>query len=440
MFADRYINDRFLPDKAIDVIDEACSRARLKKVTYPPEIREIQRKMDEIARNKKAKIESQDFEVAVELRDKEEKLKIVLEEAKKKWKAKNKLVEQVITEEDISYVVSSMTGIPLSKIEKKESQRLKEMEKELSQKVVGQEEAIQAITKAIRRSRAGLSDFKRPIGSFLFLGPTGVGKTELAMALAEFMFGDRDALIRLDMSEYGEKFNISRLTGAPPGYIGHDEGGQLTEKVRRRPYSVVLFDELEKAHPDIYNMLLQILDDGRLTDSYGRVVNFKNVIIIMTSNLSSRAVGKGTKLGFQKQDIATSYEKMKETITGELRKSFSPEFLSRITQSIVFKHLEKKHIMSIVDIHLTELNKQLIEKGLTIEITREAKDWLAQKGYNVSFGARPLRQTIQEYLEDPLSDEMLKGKYQEGGVIEVGLQDNHLIFIEKLGLIKSLSG
>jgi len=440
MFADRYINDRFLPDKAIDVIDEACSRARLKKVMYPPEIREIQRKMDEIARNKKAKIESQDFEEAVELRDEEEKLKSSLEVAKKKWKAKNKLVEQVITEDDISYVVSSMTGIPLSKIEKKESQRLREMEKELSQKVVGQEEAIQAITKAIRRSRAGLSDFKRPIGSFLFLGPTGVGKTELATALAEFMFGERDALIRLDMSEYGEKFNISRLTGAPPGYIGHDEGGQLTEKVRRRPYSVVLFDELEKAHPDIYNMLLQILDDGRLTDSYGRVVNFKNVIIIMTSNLSSRVVGKGTKLGFQKQDIATSYEKMKETISGELRKSFSPEFLSRITQTIVFKHLEKKHIMSIVDIHLTELNKQLIEKGLTIEITSEAKDWLAQKGYNVSFGARPLRQTIQEFLEDPLSDEMLKGKYQEGGVIEVGLQDNHLIFIEKLGLIKSLSG
>jgi ATP-dependent Clp protease ATP-binding subunit ClpC len=267
-----------------------------------------------------------------------------------------------------------------------------------------------------------------------------VGKTELAIALAEFMFGERDALIRLDMSEYGEKFNISRLTGAPPGYIGHDEGGQLTEKVRRRPYSVVLFDELEKAHPDIYNILLQILDDGRLTDSYGRVVNFKNVIIIMTSNLSSRVVGKGTKLGFQKQDIATSYEKMKETITGELKKSFSPEFLSRITETIVFKHLEKKHIMSIVDIHLTELNKQLIEKGLTIEITREAKDWLALKGYNISFGARPLRQTIQKFLEDPLSDEMLKGKYQEGGVVEVGLQDNHLIFIEKPGLIKSLSG
>ncbi len=438
-FSDRYISDRFLPDKAIDVVDEACSRARLKMVMYPPEIREMQRKIDEIARNKKVKIENQDFEEAVDLRDKEEKLKSELEVAKKKWKGKNKSMEQVITEEDISYVVSSMTGIPLSKIEKKESQRLKEMEKELSQKVVGQEEAIQAITKAIRRSRAGLSDLKRPIGSFMFLGPTGVGKTELVLAFAEFMFGDRNALIRMDMSEYGEKFNISRLTGAPPGYIGHDEGGQLTEKVRRKPYSVVLFDELEKAHPDIYNILLQILDDGRLTDSYGRVVNFKNVILIMTSNISSRAVGKGTQLGFHNQDIATSYKKMKETITGELKKSFSPEFLSRITETIVFKHLEKKHIMSIVDIHLTELNKQLIEKGLTIEITPEAKDWLAQKGYNLAFGARPLRQTIQKFLEDPLSDEMLQGKYQEDGVIEVGLQDNHLIFIEKPGLIKSLS-
>lgn len=438
-FADRYINDRFFPDKAIDVIDEACSRARLKKVTFPPEIRKLQRGIDEVIRKKKVKIENQDFEEAVEFRDKEEKLKGELELAKNKWKDKNKFLEQVITEEDIAYVVSSMTGIPLSKIEKKESQRLKEMEKELSQKVVGQEEAIQAITRAIRRSRAGLSDIKRPIGSFLFLGPTGVGKTELATALAEFMFGDRDALIRMDMSEYGEKFNISRLTGAPPGYIGHDEGGQLTEKVRRRPYSVVLFDELEKAHPDIYNILLQILDDGRLTDSYGRVVNFKNVVLIMTSNLNSRAVGKGTKLGFQKQDISASYERMKETITGELKKSFSPEFLSRITESIVFKHLEKKHIMSIVDINLTELNKQLIEKGLTIEISHEAKDWLAEKGYSPSFGARPLRQTIQKFIEDPLSDEMLKGKYENGGVVEVGLQGDHLIFIEKPGLIKSLS-
>lgn len=438
-FADRYINDRFFPDKAIDVIDEACSRSRLKKVTYPPEIRGIQRKIDEIGRKKKAKIESQDFEEAVELRDEEGKLKEELEQAKKKWKESNKSIEQVIKEEDVAYVVSSMTGIPLSKIEKKESQRLKEMEKELAQKVVGQEEAILAITKAIRRSRAGLADFKRPIGSFLFLGPTGVGKTELAMALAEFMFGDRNALIRLDMSEYGEKFSVSRLTGAPPGYIGHDEGGQLTEKVRRRPYSVVLFDEIEKAHPDIYNILLQILDDGRLTDSYGRVVNFKNVVLIMTSNLSSRAVEKGTQLGFQKQDISTSYEKMKETIKGDLKKTFSPEFLSRITEIIVFKRLEKEHIMSIVDIHLTELNKQLIEKGLTIEITHEAKDWLAQRGYDPSFGARPLRQTIQKCLEDPLSDEMLKGKYQEGGLIEIGLQEDHLIFIEKPGLINSIS-
>lgn len=438
-FADRYISDRFFPDKAIDVIDEACSRARLKKVTSPPEIREIQRKTDEIVRKKKLKIENQEFEEAVELRDQEEKLKKELDAARKKWMEENKSEEQIIMEEDIAYVVSSMTGIPLSRIEKKESQRLIDMEKELSQKIVGQEEAIRAITKAIRRSRAGLSNFKRPIGSFLFLGPTGVGKTELAMALAEFMFSDRNALIRLDMSEYVEKFNISRLTGAPPGYIGHEEGGQLTEKVRRKPYSVVLFDEIEKAHPDIYNLLLQIMDDGRLTDSYGRVINFKNVVLIMTSNLSSKAMGKGTHLGFQKQGKSASFKKMEETIKGDLKKRFNPEFLSRITETIIFKFLEQNHIMSIVDIHLTELNKQLIEKGLTIEITHDAKEWLARKGYDPAYGARPLRRVIQQYIEDPLSDDMLKGKYQESSVIEIGLQDDHLIFIEKPGLINSLS-
>ncbi len=438
-FADRYISDRFHPDKAIDVIDEACSRVRLKMVTQPPEIRKLQRDIAEIEQDKKIKIENQEFEKVVKLRDQEEKLKTKLKTAQKEWKKKNESKEQVITEEDIAYVVSSMTGIPLSKIEKKESQRLVAMEKELSQKIVGQEKAIQSITKAIRRSRAGLSDFRRPIGSFLFLGPTGVGKTELAMTLAEFMFGDRNASIRLDMSEYIEKYSISRLTGAPPGYIGHDEGGQLTEKVRRKPYSVVLFDEIEKAHPDIYNILLQIMDDGRLTDSYGRIVNFKNVVLIMTSNLNSRAMGKGTTLGFQKQDESTSYEKMEKILKGELKKRFSPEFLSRITEVIVFKYLKKSHIMSIIDIHLTELNKQLIEKGLTIELTPEAKGWLAQKGYNPLFGARPLRTTLQKYIEDPLSDNMLMGKYDEGGHIEIGLQDNHLIFIEKTDFIQSLS-
>lgn len=438
-FADRYISDRFHPDKAIDVIDEACSRVRLKKVTFPREIRETQRQIDQIGREKKTKIENQQFEAAVELRDKEEKLKNELELAQKKWTEKEKDKEQVITEEDIAHVVSSMTGIPLSKIEKKESQRLKEMEKELSKKIIGQDEAIKTVTKAIRRSRAGLSDMRRPIGSFLFLGPTGVGKTELAMELAEFMFGDRNASIRLDMSEYIEKFNISRLTGAPPGYIGHDEGGQLTEKVRRKPYSVVLFDEIEKAHPDVYNILLQIMDDGRLTDSYGRVINFKNVILIMTSNIGSRAMGKGTQLGFQKQDESSSHKKMKEILNGEMKKSFSPEFLGRITEVIVFGHLEMQHILNIINIHLTDLNKQLIEKGLAIEITKEAQKWLAQKGYDPLFGARPLRRTIQKYIEDPLSDGMLNGKYQEGSVIEIGLQEDHLIFIEKPKLINSLS-
>jgi ATP-dependent Clp protease ATP-binding subunit ClpC len=305
------------------------------------------------------------------------------------------------------------------------------MADELGEKVIGQQEAIKAITKAIRRSRSGLKDMRRPIGTFLFLGPTGVGKTELAGILAEFMFGNRDALIRLDMSEYMEKFNVSRLTGAPPGYVGYEEGGQLTEKVRRKPYSVVLFDEIEKANPDVFHLLLQIMDDGRLTDSYGRNIDFKNTIIIMTSNISSRMLDKGTSLGFHKDDDEITYDKMQKDLKQDLKKTFNPEFLNRISEVIVFHPLSLDNIISILDVQLEQLNEQLIQQGLTIDMLPEAKRWLAEKGYDKNFGARPLKRAIQTHLEDHLSDEMLRGRFKNGGIIEVGLQDDHLVFSEK---------
>ena len=378
-FSDRYISDRFLPDKAIDVIDEAGSRVRLRKVTQSPDMRQIQREIDTIIREKKICIENQEFEKAVELRDKEEEMRTKLEKEKDRWEGEQDNNEPSITEEDIAAVVSSMTGIPLSKIEEKESARLLNMEQELSSNVVGQEEAIKVITKAVRRSRSGLKDARRPIGTFLFMGPTGVGKTELAGVLAEFLFGNRDALIRLDMSEYMEKFNVSRLTGAPPGYVGYEEGGQLTEKVRRKPYSVVLFDEIEKANPDVFHLLLQIMDDGRLTDSYGRVIDFKNTVIIMTSNISSGMLEKGTSLGFHKDNEGLNYEKMQKGLKQDLKKTFNPEFLNRISEVVVFRPLELDQIIQILDIQMQQLNKQLIQQGLTLDVTAEAKKWLAEK-------------------------------------------------------------
>jgi ATP-dependent Clp protease ATP-binding subunit ClpC len=309
------------------------------------------------------------------------------------------------------------------------------MEQELALKVVGQSEAINVITKAIRRSRSGLKDMKRPIGSFLFLGPTGVGKTELAKVLAEFLFGNEDALIRLDMSEYMEKFNVSRLTGAPPGYVGYEEGGQLTEKVRRKPYSVILFDEIEKASPDIYHLLLQIMDDGRLTDSFGRVVDFKNTVVILTSNISSRMLEKGTSLGFHKDDDELNYDKMQKELKQDLKKTFNPEFLNRLSETVVFRPLELDNIVSILDVQLGVLNEQLIEQGLTIDVTLGAKRWLAEKGFDPHFGARPLKRAIQKHLEDVLSDELLKGRFTSGGLIEVSLQDDSLVFVEKSGAL-----
>jgi len=437
-YSDRYISDRFLPDKAIDVIDEAGSRVRLRKVTQSPDMRQYQRDIDAVIREKKICIENQEFEKAVELRDKEENLRDKFDAAKKKWESENDLREPSITEEDIAAVVSSMTGIPLSRIEEKESIRLLNMEEELASKVVGQSEAIQVITKAIRRSRSGLKDMRRPIGTFLFLGPTGVGKTELAGVLAEFLFGNRDALIRLDMSEYMEKFNVSRLTGAPPGYVGYEEGGQLTEKVRRKPYSVVLFDEIEKANPDVFHLLLQIMDDGRLTDSYGRVVDFKNTVIIMTSNISSRMLDKGTSLGFHKDDEEITYDKMQKDLKQDLKRAFNPEFLNRISEIIVFRPLVLENIVRILDVQLEQLNEQLIQQGLTLDMTEEAKLWLAEKGYDKHFGARPLKRAIQKHLEDVLSDEMLKGRFTRGGLIEVSLQDDQLVFIEKSGALNAL--
>ena len=434
-FAERYISDRVLPDKAIDVIDEAGSRVRLRRITQSPEMKKIQRDIDIVVRDKKVCIENQEFEKAVELRDKEEELRDKLDVVKADWDKGRDASEPCITEDDIADVVSSMTGIPLSRIEEKESVRLLNMEQELAGKVVGQEEAIKVLTKAIRRSRSGLKDMKRPIGSFLFLGPTGVGKTELAKVLAEFLFGSEDALIRLDMSEYMEKFNVSRLTGAPPGYVGYEEGGQLTEKVRRKPYSVILFDEIEKANPDIYHLLLQIMDDGRLTDSYGRVVDFKNTVIILTSNISSRMLEKGTSLGFHDGDEDHSYDKMQKELKQDLKKTFNPEFLNRLSETVVFRPLELENIVSILDVQLNALNEQLIQQGLTLDVTPDAKRWLAEKGFDPHFGARPLKRAIQKHLEDILSDEMLKGRFANGGLIEVSLQDDSLVFVEKSGAL-----
>ena len=435
-FAERYITDRFLPDKAIDVIDEAGSRVRLREITQSPDMKKIQKEIDLVVRDKKVCIENQEFEKAVELRDKEEALIEKLDKVKEEWDKQRDTSEPSITEDDIADVVSSMTGIPLSRIEEKESIRLMNMEEELSEKVVGQGEAIKVLTKAIRRSRSGLKDMRRPIGTFLFLGPTGVGKTELAKVLSEFMFGDRDSLIRLDMSEYMEKFNVSRLTGAPPGYVGYEEGGQLTEKVRRKPYSVILFDEIEKANPDIYHLLLQIMDDGRLTDSYGRVVDFKNTVIILTSNISSRMLEKGTSLGFHKDDNDLNYDKMQKELKQDLKKTFNPEFLNRLSETVVFRPLELNNIVEILDVQLQALNEQLIQQGLTLDVTSDAKQWIAEKGFDANFGARPLKRAIQKYLEDVLSDEMLKGRFKNGGLIEVSLQDDSLVFVEKTDAVK----
>ncbi|MCH7566690.1 MAG: ATP-dependent Clp protease ATP-binding subunit [Nitrospirae bacterium] len=432
--SDRYITDRFMPDKAIDLIDETGSRAKLQAYSLPGELKALDQELKKVASEKEGAISLQNFEEAVKFREEEERLRKLLDESKREWKKTQEQNKPVITKEDIAFVVSKMTGIPLVKLEEEESTKLLRMEEFIHKRIVGQEEAISAVCRAIRRSRAGLKEAKKPIGSFIFLGPTGVGKTELGRALAEFLFNTEDALIRVDMSEYQEKFTSSRLFGAPPGYVGYEEGGQLTEKVRRRPYSVVLFDEIEKAHPDIFNVLLQVLDDGVLTDSLGRKIDFKNTLVIMTSNLGTKLIQKGVSLGFQRTEQADQNKRMKDEVLAELRRAFSPEFLNRIDEVVVFHQLEKEHLVSIVDILVKELNARLMERGIQLEIDDDVKHWLIKEGYQPMYGARPMRRTIERRIGDPLSEELIRGRFKDVRKIKVVLRDDSPLFVEEEAL------
>lgn len=413
--SDRYIAGRFLPDKAIDVMDEAGAKARLAVTTASPDIKKMEKEMERLRKEKEASVKAQEFEKAARYRDEERKLKEKLSESKKEKRVEK---EAVVEEGDIAEIVAKWTGIPVGKLEETETEKLVHMEEEMSGKVIGQDEAITALTRAIRRSRAGLKDPHRPIGSFFFLGPTGVGKTKLSRVLAEFLFGDAEALIQIDMSEYMEKFAVSRLVGAPPGYVGYEEGGQLTEKVRRRPYCVILLDEIEKAHPDVFNILLQVLEDGRLTDSFGRVVDFRNTILIMTSNIGTENLVKGS-LGFQAISEAFSYEDMKGRLTEQLKKTFRPEFLNRVDEIIIFRSLGREELKKIVDLELVDVKERLKVQEIEIELTPAAKDFLIEHGYDANYGARPLRRAIQRYIEDPLAEEILKKKFKKTGVILV---------------------
>ncbi|HLC15214.1 MAG TPA: ATP-dependent Clp protease ATP-binding subunit [Thermodesulfovibrionia bacterium] len=426
----RYISERFLPDKAIDVLDETSSRIKLKRYTVPIELKEMEKELKRLNKEKNLYIKLHDFEKGAFIKSEEERMKRLYDEFYRKWRDNLKKDMPVVTEDDVSYTVSRITGIPLARLEERESQKLLRMEEVLHRRIVAQEDAVRAVSLAIRRSRVGLKSKKRPIGSFFFLGPTGVGKTELAKALAEFLFIDKNALIKLDMSEYMERFNISRLTGAPPGYVGYEEGGQLTERVRRRPYSVVLFDEIEKAHPDVFNLLLQILDEGTLTDSYGRSVDFKNTVIIMTSNLGARIIDKAVPLGFTKSDPQTVYEKIRGTVLSELKKAFNPEFLNRVDDTIVFHPLEVEHLKQIIDLLTDELNSQLLDKDLAVELTDEVKEWLIEKGHEPSYGARPLRRIMQKYIEDPLSEKMLAYDLQDVQKLKLILDVDSIAFVE----------
>ena len=418
--AARYVNDRFLPDKAIDLIDEAGARLRIRRLSAPPELKEYDQKIEEAKRAKESAIDAQDFEKAASLRDDEQKLTAERKAKEDAWRNGESDSISVVNDDVIAEVLAAATGIPIVKLNEAESTRLLNMENELHKRVVGQNEAIKALSQSIRRTRAGLKDPKRPGGSFIFAGPTGVGKTELAKALAEFLFGDEDALITLDMSEFGEKHTASRLFGSPPGYVGYDEGGQLTEKVRRKPFSVVLFDEIEKAHVDIFNSLLQILEDGRLTDSQGRVVDFKNTVIIMTTNLGTRDIAKGVSIGFQAGgDLSTSYERMKAKVNEELKQHFRPEFLNRVDDIVVFPQLSREEIAQIVDLMVGRLDTRLAERGMSITLTPEARTLLAEKGYDPVLGARPLRRAIQRDIEDSLSEKILFGQVKDGDEIVI---------------------
>jgi ATP-dependent Clp protease ATP-binding subunit ClpC len=431
--ASRYIQDRHLPDKAIDLIDEAASRMRIKTMTAPPRYRELEEEIEKVRKDKEDSIENQEFEKAASLRDKERKLTQKKRELEDQWRDSEQTEQPSIGEDEIADIVSMWTGIPVFKLTEAESQRLVRMEEELHKRVIGQDAAIIAVSKSIRRARAGIKDPKRPTGSFIFLGPSGVGKTELARTLAEFLFGDEDAMIQIDMSEYMEKHAVSRLVGSPPGYIGYDEGGQLTEAVRRKPYSVVLFDEIEKAHPDVFNILLQILEDGKLTDSQGRKVDFRNVIVIMTSNIGSASISKNVSLGFTiSSEEGISYDDMKTRVMGDLKKVFRPELLNRIDEIIVFPKLTKPEILQIVDLLMNRLRVQMAEHEATIELTEEAKDLLVDKGWDPTMGARPLRRAIQRYIEDPLADFVLGRQLEPGSTILVARKNDEEVDITVL--------
>ncbi len=429
----RYITDHFLPDKAIDVIDEAGARARLKVFTIPPEIKLLKMRLDSVRSEKEIAVRNQDYERAATLKDEERQLEREYKEKYNQWRREVDNTVVTVDEEDIAEVVSVWTGIPLKKLEESESEKLLKLEKALHQRIVGQDEAIKAVAKAIRRARSGLKDPRRPIGVFMFLGPTGVGKTELAKALAEYLFGDEKALIRFDMSEYMERFSVSRLIGAPPGYVGYEEGGTLTEKVRRRPFSVILFDEIEKAHPDIFNLLLQIMDEGRLTDSQGREVDFRNTIIIMTSNLGGQIINKTKRsMGFAAvEDEKRTYEEIKDLVMSEVKRTFRPEFLNRLDEIVVFHPLTREHVFEIIDILLRDLRKRLAEKNMELKLTKDAREFLLEKGYDPIYGARPMKRTIQRYIEDPLSEELLKGRFKEGDTIVVRMSGDTLKFTKQ---------
>ena len=426
----RYITDRFLPDKAIDLIDEAASRVRLQSFTAPPDLKDLETKKEDLMKEKEEAVMNQNYEKAARIRDEEQKVKDKIEERKNSLSRESTANKETVGEEEVAQIVASWTGIPVRKLTENEKERLLNMESILHKRVIGQDEAVKAVSRAIRRARAGLKDPRRPIGSFIFLGPTGVGKTELCKALAEALFGAEDAMIRIDMSEYMERYSVSRLVGSPPGYVGYEEGGQLTEKVRRKPYSVVLLDEIEKAHPDVFNILLQVLEDGRLTDSRGRTVDFRNTVVVMTSNVGAHTIRKQSTIGFTATDdmAASEYEKMKDNIMGELKKTFRPEFLNRIDETIVFHALEENDLKKIVKLMLADVSRRLAKRNIFLEVTQEAQDHMSKEGFDPTYGARPLRRVIQRMVEDNLSEEILAGNVKVGETIQVGMKDGKLSF------------
>ncbi len=435
--SDRYITDRFLPDKAIDVIDEACARVHLASQVPPPELLALEEQVQEIIARKDQAIKAQDYETAAKLRDTERELKSTIKRKKLEWERGNPAERPTLSPEDVAFIVSRWTGVPVVRLREEETERLLHMEDELHKHIVGQNAAIEAISKAIRRTRAGLKDPRRPIGSFIFSGPTGVGKTELARALARFLFADPNALIRIDMSEYMEKFTVSRLLGAPPGYVGYEDSGYLTKEVRRKPYSVVLLDEIEKAHPDVFNILLQILDEGHITDNYGRKIDFKNTVVIMTSNIGARRITGVQSLGFQKPTADARVTQIEEAVKDEINKTFNPEFLNRIDETIVFHPLTREHIKAIVDILFRDVIARLEDRGLKLVLTDEAKEFLAEKGYDEKFGARPLRRAIQRYLEDPFSEELLQGRFAPGDEVVIDVHNERLKFHVRLSVAET---